>query len=75
MRHELQKQQTSRVTAAQHATRPFTVKYLEQIGDMRVRSIAGNYATAEEARARADKLGGWVETRDGRVVYGRAREP
>ena len=75
LRHEMQKQQTSQEHAAHRAARPFTVKRLEQVGDRRVRSIVGNYATEAEARSRADQLDGWVVTRDGRVVYGRAQEP
>ena len=75
MRHEIQKQQASREHAAHRVARPFTVKRVEQVGDRRVRSIVGNYATESEARSRANQLGGWVETRDGRVVYGIAKEP
>lgn len=75
MRHALQTQQTSRVTAAAHAARPFTVKRVEQVGDRRIRSLVSRLATEAEARARADQVGGWVETRDGRVIYGRAEEP
>lgn len=75
MRHEIQRRQAARQDAAHRAARPFTVKHLEQVDDRRVRSIAGNYASEEDARALADRLGGWVETRDGRVVYGRAEDP
>jgi len=75
MRHEIQKQQLAKVTAASRAERPFTVKRLETVGDRRVRAVVSNLATEEEARARADQVGGWVETRDGRVVYGRMEEP
>ena len=75
MRHEIQKQQASREHTAHRTARPFTVKRVEQVGDRRVRSIVGNYATESEARSRAGQLGGWVETRDGRVVYGTAEEP
>ena len=75
MRHEIQKRQAATEIAAHRAARPFTVKHVEQIGDRRVRSIVGNYATEADARAKADSVNGWVETRDGRVVYGRAEEP
>jgi len=75
MRHEIQKQQTAAVGAAHRAARPFVVKRMEQVGDRRVRAIVSNLPTEAEARARADQVGGWVETRDGRVVYGRAEEP
>jgi hypothetical protein len=71
MRHEIQKQQASQRTAAGLAARPFVVKHVE-----RGRStMFGRYATEAEARAQADKRGGWVETRDGRVVYGVVKEP
>jgi hypothetical protein len=66
MRHELQKKQAAEVNAAQRAARPFSVKRME----LGVRSLVGNYATEAEARVKADQLNGWVETRDGRVVYG-----
>lgn len=67
MRHEIQKKQTSQKTEAALAARPFTVKRLE--GTHRV--IFGRHATEAEARAVADKIGGWVE-HGGRVVHGRA---
>jgi hypothetical protein len=69
MHRELQARQVRQVTKQAALARPFTVKYLE--GGLR--SIHGNYATEAEARARADQLDGWVETRDGRVVYGTAK--
>jgi hypothetical protein len=79
MRHEIQKKQTAGVTAAERVARPFTVKRIElmkfETGDRRVRSIVGNYPTEAEAQTRADQVGGWVETRDGRLVYGRVEEP
>jgi hypothetical protein len=67
MRHEIQKKQTSQKTEAALAARPFTVKRLE--GGRR--ELFGRYATEVEARAAADKGGGWVE-HEGRVVHGRA---
>lgn len=70
MRHEIQKKQAAEKTAAALAARPFTVKRLE---DGR-RALFGRYATDAEARAAADKIGGWVE-HGGRVVYGTAEEP
>lgn len=73
MRHEMQKQQLARINEAARENRPFTVKRLEQIDDRHIRSLVGNYATEAEARKRADQIDGWVETRDGRVVYGRER--
>lgn len=73
MRHELQKQKTTRATASALTARPFTVKRFEQSGDRRIRDIVGRYATEAEARTRADAIGGWVE-HDGRVVYGVAEE-
>jgi len=72
MRHEIQRKQTAAVNAAQRTARPFSVKRMELIGGRRVRSLVGNYATEAEARAKADQLNGWVETRDGRVIYGTA---
>ena len=75
MRHEIQKQQLSRVSAEARAVRPFTVKRIEERGGHRSRDIFGNYATEVEARAAADRVGGWVETRDGRVVYGAVEKP
>ena len=75
MRHEIQKKQLAEVNAAQRVARPFTVKRFEQVGDRRIRAVVSNLPTEAEARARADQVGGWVETRDGRVVYGRAEEP
>jgi len=80
MRHELQTKQTTQKSEAAFAERPFTVKHMEQktvfdddgnLVDRKVRSLVGNFKTEAEARARADKLDGWVETRDGRVVYGK----
>ena len=75
LRHERQTQQTSRVTAEAKAARPFTVKRMETTtfidGDRRVRSLVGRFATESEARAVADRVDGWVETRDGKVIYGR----
>lgn len=68
MRHELQKQQTSRVTAAAVAARPYVVRWLETMGDRKVRSF-GRYATEAEARAAADRFDGWIE-HGGRVIYG-----
>ena len=67
MRHEIQKKQTSQKTEAALAARPFTVKRL----DGTHRELFGRHATEAEARAVADKIGGWVE-HEGRVVYGRA---
>jgi hypothetical protein len=75
MRHEIQTKQAAQQIAAHRVARPFTVKSVEQIGGRRVRSIVGNYVTEADARKRADQVSGWVETRDGRVVYGRAEEP
>ena len=75
MRHELQKKQLAAVNAAHRAARPFTVKRFEQVGDHRIRAVVSNLPTEAEARSKADQVGGWVETRDGRVVYGRAEEP
>lgn len=70
VRHEIQKQQASQRTATALAARPFSVKRLE--GGRR--ELLGRYATDGEARAQADKIGGWVE-HGGRVVYGTAKEP
>jgi len=65
MRHEIQKQQTRATTAAAMSARPFTVKRLE--GNHR--TLFGRYPNETEARAAADRIGGWIE-RDGRVIYG-----
>lgn len=67
MRHEIQKKQTSQKTEAALAARPFTVK--RQEGSRR--ELVGRYATGAEARAAANKVGGWVE-HEGRVVHGSA---
>ncbi|HSX22545.1 MAG TPA: hypothetical protein VLE97_07215 [Gaiellaceae bacterium] len=67
MCHEIQKQQTSQKTAVGLAARPFTVKHTE--GNRR--ALFGRYATEGEARAQADRIGGWIE-HEGRVVYGQA---
>jgi hypothetical protein len=75
MRHELQKQEVARVNAEARAAKPFTVKRLDLINDRQFRDLVGNYATLEEASGRADQVGGWVETREGRVVYGHTRAP
>jgi hypothetical protein len=75
LRREIQKQQLARINETARESRPFSVKRLEQIGDRQVRSLVGNYATEAQAREKADQLDGWVETRDGRVVYGHAKEP
>jgi len=74
MRLAIQTKQAAQQIAAHRVARPFTVKHVEQVGERRFRRIVGNYATEAEARERADQLGGWVETRDGRVVYGRSEE-
>ena len=79
MRLELQKKQLVQETKAAFEARPFTVKHMELMTvldddsrpvERKVRSLVGNFKTEADARARADQLGGWVETRDGRVVYG-----
>jgi hypothetical protein len=75
MRHELQLREASRRNAAAMAERPFTVKRLLVEGGKRFRELVGNFKTEAEARAKADQLGGWVELRDGTVVYGRAEIP
>jgi len=75
MRHELQKQQLAKIGAEHRAARPFSVKHMELVGDRRIRGLLGNFTTEEEARKRADEVGGWVETRDGRVLYGQDRVP
>jgi hypothetical protein len=67
MLHEIQKKQTSQKTQAALAARPYTVKRL----DGSRRELFGRYATESEARAAADKVGGWIE-HDGQVIYGRA---
>jgi hypothetical protein len=67
MRHEIQKRQTSEKTAAGLAARPYTVKHA--VGDRR--ELLGRYATESEARAAADRVGGWIE-HEGRVIYGQA---
>lgn len=69
MRHEIQKKEISQKTAAALAARPFIVKRLE---DGR-RALFGRYQTEELAREAADRAGGWVETTDGTVIYGRTK--
>ena len=71
MRHEIQKKQAAQQTAAGLSTRPYTVKHAEQFEDRVARMLYGRYPTASDARAQADKIGGWVEY-EGRVIYGRA---
>lgn len=75
MRHEIQKKQLSQQIATDKSARPYSVKHIVTTrfvdgGERGVRELVGNYAMEAEARARADQVGGWVETRDGRVVYG-----
>jgi len=73
MRKELYKKQAGEKTAAMLAARPYTVKHLEQMGTRRMRSLFGRYATETEARAKADKVDGWVEY-EGRVIYGTEKQ-
>jgi hypothetical protein len=80
MRHEIHKKQTSERSAAAMAARPYSVKRVVTRrmadGDERgVRELVGNFATEAEARSRADQTDGWVELRDGTVVYGTRKEP
>jgi hypothetical protein len=80
MRHEIYKKQTSERSAAAMAARPYSVKRVVTRrmadGDVRgVRELVGNFATEGEARSRADQTDGWVELRDGTVVYGTRKEP
>lgn len=62
MRHELQTKQASAKTALNRTEFPFTVK-------ARGEGIIGNYRTEAEACAKAKKLNGWVETRDGEILH------
>lgn len=79
MRHEIQTKQASEQIKSFTAARPFSVKHIvvkKMVDGVRgVRELVGNYATEAEARASADARDGWVETRDGHVVYGTKKEP
>jgi hypothetical protein len=73
MRKELYKKQAAEKGAAFLAARPYTVKRLELMGNRRLRSLFGRYATETEARAKADKVDGWVEY-EGQVIYGTEKQ-
>lgn len=68
MRREIQKVEIERMNVAHRENLPFTVKFQEQVGGRQFRSVIGNYATEAEAMEKAKQIGGWVESRYGRVL-------
>jgi hypothetical protein len=65
MRLQLYKKKAAEDSAAHLAARPYTVRHWE--GDHT--TLFGRYATENEARAAANRAGGWVML-DNKVIYG-----